>query len=89
MDEMPHSTAPLDGGEIGHVMRKKNTQLLPEANIVLTRTFASFRYSGRKRYVLFRKTEYMRCQNILIDVDALKIRTYEMAYLSMRLVMVR
>lgn len=23
MDEMPHSTAPLDGGEMGHVMRKK------------------------------------------------------------------
>lgn len=42
MDEMPHSTAPLDGGEIGHVMRKKNTPCMPEAKAVLARTFVDF-----------------------------------------------
>lgn len=43
MDEMPHSTAPLDGGEMGHVMRKKkNTPCMPEAKAVLARTFVDF-----------------------------------------------
>lgn len=80
---MPHSTAPLDGGEMGHVMRKKNTPLLPEAKAVLARTLLGCSFNIHLENIC---ADYLgglkdtHCLGLIIYVDIIQYCQYEIGW---------